>query len=594
MNAPHPLAELIARGVPPALAARLWRRWGDDAAALLRGDPYAALCGLAGVGFAVADQVARRLGCGEEDRRRLRGALRFALRLAAEDGHVCLPPDRALRWAARLLAVPGTDAPADALPAALDDLLDEGALVEDGGVVYLPELLDAEASLAEDLERVRLLGRPPLAGDPDAARRVAACAEARGLALVADQVDALVAALTQPLVAITGGPGTGKTTLLRVLAATVEDLSPRPRLLMAAPTGRAARRLAEATGCEAHTIHRLLEFQPGEDGAAGAFRRHREAPLEADLVVVDEASMLDVPLAAALLAALPDGATLVLVGDVDQLPPVGPGDVLRDVIASGRAAVVRLERVFRQAQGSEVAAEAARIRAGRLPELSEQDPAAALAGGCAFLPAREEGAAGAVVDAVRRLLVAGLDPDALHVMAPVRGGQAGVHALNERLQAALLPDAPGMPELRHGGARFRPGDRIMCVRNNYAKGRDGIFNGQVGRVVALGAGDRPELLARFDGEDVAYGADELDQLALAYASTVHKAQGSEFDVCVLCLVPGHAPLLRRNLVYTAITRARRGLVVVGSREALRRAVADRRVERRHGRLAERLRGAPAG
>jgi exodeoxyribonuclease V alpha subunit len=409
-------------------------------------------------------------------------------------------------------------------------------------------------------------------------RRWTGCA-ATGVTLAPEQQAAVRLALTQRVAVLTGGPGCGKSYTVRAIVALAH--AKHAKVVLAAPTGRAAKRLGELAGLEAATLHRLLQLRPGGDAA---FDRAR--PLEADLVVVDEASMLDVLLANKLVKAIPPGAHLLLVGDADQLPSVGAGEVLRDLLAGERLPRVRLTKVFRQAQRSGVVTNAHRINAGHLPVTQS------LSDFFLFAADDPDQAADLVVDVVASRLLRrfGLDPRReVQVLCPMHRGPAGAGVLNERLQAALTPARPGLAERRFGGRVYRVGDKVMQLRNNYDKGAAGVFNGSVGVVTGLSLEDQ-ELRVRLDeDEEVAYGFEELDELTDAYAVTVHRAQGGEYPCVVVPLVTSAWLMLQRNLLYTAVTRAKRLVVLVGSRRALARAVRTQGAGRRYTALAERLR-----
>jgi exodeoxyribonuclease V alpha subunit len=411
----------------------------------------------------------------------------------------------------------------------------------------------------------------------DWGRRRAAVERKLGLALAPAQAQAVERALAEQVAVITGGPGTGKTTIIRGILEVVEAEGLRVEL--AAPTGRAAKRMHEATGRPARTVHRMLEYIP----AAGGFQRTAQRPLEADLVVVDEVSMLDVPLACALVRALPDETRLVLVGDADQLPSVGPGAVLAEIIASGVVPVVRLTEVFRQAARSQIVVCAHQINQGR----SLDPPPTTGQGELFVIPAEEGPRAAALIEqlvAERIPRRYGLDPvDDVQVLSPTRRGHTGTARLNAQLQERLNP---GGEQLARGEYVLRRGDKVMQIRNDYDKD---VFNGDVGRVAAVDIGAR-SLKVAFDGRVVDYGPEDLDKLVLAYATTVHKSQGSEYPAVVVPLLGEHYMLLQRNLLYTAVTRARQLLVLVASPRALRRALANDLVRRRYTALAQRLRG----
>ncbi len=564
---------LLSHGISPGVAAKVHRRYGASALDVVRENPYRLADEVFGVGFATADRIARSLGIPRDAPQRLEAGLVYALQEAAGDGHVFLPRDRLLEQAASLLEVD---------PEALEEPLDElerrmRVVVErppEPPAIFLPRLHAAEVEVAR---QVRLILESPAPAVTDRGEHAIRWFERRsGLTLAEAQRRALAAVVTEKALVVTGGPGTGKTTLVQGVTAIFGAKGRQVEL--AAPTGRAAKRLAEATGLPARTIHRLLEFNP----ATRAFARSRENPIQAELLVVDEVSMLDVELAAALFAAVPPACRVLLVGDADQLPSVGPGSVLADLIASGALPVVRLEHIFRQAAASRIVLNAHRVNHGRMPELPrpgedsdfffvERDDPAALARTVGEL----------VAERIPRSF--GLDPvDDVHVLAPMHRGEAGVAALNTLLRARLNPG--GGPELIVGSRSFRAGDKVMQIRNNYELE---VFNGDLGRVVSVDPAERT-LIVLFDGRPVQVPTEGLDDLVPAYCSTIHKAQGSEFPAVVIALHHSHHIMLERNLLYTAITRGKRLVVVVGSRRALQRAVSNATQRRRHTRLAERL------
>jgi exodeoxyribonuclease V alpha subunit len=389
-------------------------------------------------------------------------------------------------------------------------------------------------------------------------------------------------ALCQKALVVTVGPGTGKTTILRCIIRILEKKA--LRIHLASPTGRAAKRMAEATGRDAATIHRLLEWSPG----AGGFQRNAERPLETDLVIVDEASMIDIVLMNSLLRAIPLVATLLLVGDADQLPSVGPGTVLKDILDSGRVPAVRLTEIFRQAEQSRIVGNAHRINRGEFPDLSR--PPRGQESDFHFLPEEDaERLQQLIVDLASRRLPAryGLDPlEDIQVLSPMRRGVIGAVQLNAALQTSLNPARSGAMEVMRGGRVFRAGDRVMQVRNNYDKE---VFNGDIGRIARIDTQEQ-EAVVRVDGRPVTYDFSELDELTLAYAATVHKSQGSEYPAVILPIHTTHYPMLQRNLLYTAVTRAKRLLVVVGMKKALAMAVRNNATIRRASRLAGRLSG----
>lgn len=553
-------AFLHGLGLGPGLVRRVLKRFGDDAVRALREDPYVVAETVPGVGFRTADRLGRTAGIAPSDPRRARAAVVHLLRTGADAGHVFLPARELLRGAAEL-GVGG-----DAVDAAIDGLADDGGVVRDGDAVYAAPLFEAEREVAEDLRRrATAAHRAAPERPPEAALE----------GLHAEQAAAVGATLAGRLVVLTGGPGTGKTTTVRAIVAAHRAAD--RRVLLCAPTGRAAKHLSAAAGAQATTVHRALEWSP----AARAFTRDESHPLDADVVLVDEASMLDLALAQKLLRAVPAATTLVLVGDADQLPPVGPGPVLRELLASGVGAVARLRHVFRQAGESAIVRAAHAVLEGRLPEPSP--PRTRGPGDVHFVSAPgDERLADRVLAVLKRAERSyGLDPRRdVQVLAPMRRGPAGTTALNAALRRALNPDArPDAP--------LSPGDRVMQLVNDYDRG---VFNGDLGEVHVVEGGTT---LVRFDDREVAYDAEAADALTLAYATTVHKAQGSEFPAVVLVAVAGHHVMLTRPWIYTGLTRAKRLAVLCGERRAFARAVRNAESQATHSRLAARLREAPS-
>jgi exodeoxyribonuclease V alpha subunit len=569
---------LQSHGVSTHYAIKIYKAWGPRAAELVRENPYRLAAEIHGIGFRSADKIAAALGIARDAPQRLEAGSLHVLALAADRGHLYLPRQELIDEAQNLLETePWRIDRALAALAAAGEVVVEAlpAAPADGAeaAVYLKALHIAETGIAARLQT--LLAQPPLPFEIDLERALDWFARRERLALGPQQRQAIRAGLTRKALVITGGPGTGKTTLVRGIVRILEKK--HQRVLLAAPTGRAAKRLAEATGGEAATIHRLLELDP----RTHAFQRNRERPLACDLLIVDEASMLDAPLAYHLLRAVPDPGRLILVGDVDQLPSVGPGRVLADVIRSGAVEVVRLSEIFRQAERSLIVVNAHRLNQGTMPILESADP-----DGDFFFFARrtpEE-----IVDTVAQLVAKripkgfGLDPVAqVQVLTPSNRGPLGAEILNAALRALLNPEGP---EIHRGGHSLRVGDKVMQLRNNYDLE---VWNGDIGRVSGI---DEVEQRVRvvYDGREVAYDFASLDEMSPAYACTIHKSQGSEFPCVVIPLHSTHYVMLQRNLLYTAITRAKRLVVLVGEERALRIAVGNRRVRARHTRLAERL------
>ncbi len=572
-------------GISPSLAVRIHRHYGKDAVAALRENPYRLADDVFGIGFRTADRIALQMGVPATSPNRLRAGLRYALREMAQDGHVFAPRERLER------AVAGTlDVDVDLVAAETDRLAEEGPLrverFEEGEAVYLAPLHRAECSVAARLRDLLDTGRGECPPSPE---EVSAAAAEAGIELSPEQRDAVSEALCRGVLIITGGPGTGKTTiinsLLRLCRARGLDV------ILTAPTGRAARRMTEATGHEARTIHRTLEVGFSPTGGL-EFQRNEDNPLEADLVVVDEASMVDLVLMHHLLRAVRPPTRLVLVGDVDQLPAVGPGAVLRDLIGSGVLPVVRLTRIFRQAGESLIVLNAHRINRGEMPVLNEKDrdfffieqsdPAEILETVVSLCSRRLP----------QRLVEMGMSPDPLadiQVITPMRRTLIGVDNLNLELQKVLNPPRWGKAEISVGGRILRTGDKVMQIRNNYTKE---VSNGDIGIIRAVDR-ETGQVAVAFPGElgprDVIYEGEELDELVLSYATTVHKSQGSEYPVVVMPVSTQHYVMLQRHLLYTAVTRAKKLVVLVGTKKALAIAVRNNRVEARFSRLAQRLR-----
>ncbi len=572
------LMELLqAAGVQPAHGARIFKQYGPESLAVLRDDPFRLAADIPRIGFQIADAMARHCGLPMDEGERAQACLLHLLEEAWEEGHMFVPREL-------LSERCGTAFNLDyhAVQDALDHLAAEERIALDPDAperpVYLSPLYAAETEICR---RVQAMGMIPMPPAPlDAERIMATVVQRLAIQLSPAQLAILESVFHHRIVIITGGPGTGKTTLIRAIAAVLAAVG--RQYLLAAPTGRAARRMAEVTGRPAATLHKLLGFNLTE----GRFERDQDEPLETEALIVDEASMIDALLMGHLIKALPLSAHLILVGDVFQLPSVGPGTVLADLIASGAAATFELQEVFRQAAESPIIRQAHQVRHGLVPELvpiSAADPLPEFA----FIPQeRLEAVAHTVVDLCSRRIPAQLGWEsgyAVQVLTPMHKGVVGTMHLNKLLQAALNPLAKEGPAL---GGRFHLHDKVMHLRNNYQKE---VFNGEIGAICALDAKEG-RLTVDYDGRAVAYEEADLDELTLAYAISVHKSQGSEYPVIVLPMVTHHYIMLQRNLLYTALTRARHMVVLVGSAKAVAIAVAADQPRRRQSLLAWRLGG----
>lgn len=544
-------------GVGPATTNRIIKTFGTETVATVKADPYALIEFVPGFGFFNADKLAHETGIAHNSKKRIRSGVLHILNGMSGIGHCGCRREELVARSQELLRVEP-----DEIEPVIDDAIGRGdVIVRRGGrfeveVVWKARLFAHELGVADHMRRLQ--GHPPAWGIINAKEAVASISRRSGIALGRDQKAALEMALSSPVSVVTGNPGTGKTSIVRFL---IEDLEARKmQVALVAPTGKAARRLSESTLRKASTIHRLLEGG-GDDG----FRRNESSPILADVIIVDEASMVDAPLMHALLRAIKDGSSLVIVGDVDQLPSVGPGQILHDIITSETVPVTRLKEIFRQAAESRIITNAFRINMGEMPEF----PASGEASDFYYMEAKDtQDAFHKVSDMVLKHIPRrfGYDPKSdIQVLAPMKSGPCGVNALNDGLQRALSTDALSIERYN---TKFSMGDKVIQVANNY---ETGVFNGDMGYVVQVDA-EKKRLRVEFDVGHVTYGFDDLEQLQLAYAMTIHRSQGSEFPAVVIPVLTSHFMMLQRNLIYTGITRGKKLVVLVGQMKALAMAV----------------------
>ncbi|GAA2125065.1 ATP-dependent RecD-like DNA helicase [Glycomyces algeriensis] len=572
--------------VSTSLAVRVYKQYGDAAIGVVKNEPYRLANEVWGIGFRTADSIARAVGIPHDAPERIKAALQYTLSQASDAGHCFLPAPNLVADTVELLGLePGPVAKAlDELAAQGEYVIADEVPAKDSTVParYLAPFFHAERGLAAGLTTLLRTGedRLPAFADVDWDKAFAWLGRRSDAELAPEQAEAVRLALTENVAVLTGGPGCGKSFTVASIVALAKAKG--AKVMLAAPTGRAAKRLAELTGFEARTLHRMLELRPGGDAAYD-----RENPLDVDLLVVDESSMLDTVLANKLVKAVPPGAHLLLVGDVDQLPSVGAGEVLRDLLAAPAIPRVRLTRIFRQAAESGVVANAHKVNHGVLPELEGYPDF------FWFVCDDNEQVADRVVEIVAHRIPKrfGVHPVRdVQVLTPMHRGGPGAGNLNARLQEALAPAKEGLPERRHGGRVFRLGDKVIQIRNNYTKGKAGVFNGTVGLVQAIDAAAQTMTVRTDEDEEVDYEFAELDELVHAYAITVHRSQGSEYPAVVIPVTTSAWTMLQRNLLYTAITRAKRLVVLVGSKQALAVAVRTKGTGKRYTGLTHRLAG----
>ncbi len=576
-------------GFTANMAVRLYREYGDETIAIIKNDPYRLTRDVSGIGFHRADEIARAEGIDPCSSDRMAAAIVFVLQQAADRaGHTYLPREALVEEVCGLLErnsdAEGISPGIDEIEETLQYIENRGLVVREDEAVYLHHYLQCERQIAGRLARIRATASMSAPHAETLDSFISDLQRELGIEYANRQKEAVSWAFRDGVMVITGGPGTGKTTIVRGILELSRRLGGGLEVLLAAPTGRAARKLSEVTDHPAHTIHRLLgySFVNGQP----VFRHNAEEPLEGDVLIVDETSMIDVELASNLLDAVPEGMRIIFVGDADQLPSVGPGNFLRDLIRSKFVPVIRLDTIFRQDEVSDIVLNAHRINDGRFPEFSGND--------CYFLEREPDKISQQVVGLVTRIVEDGHHgTQEVQVLSPMHKGPCGVGNLNQEIQKRLNPPGREKQELHRGGSVYRTRDKVMCLRNNYEKGTSGIFNGNLGTVLDVltpddSEIDEPTLLIDFDGERVTYGRSEMDEIGLAYATTVHKAQGSEFPAVIVVVSLSHYIMMQRNLIYTAVTRAEERLLLIGQRRALQVAIRNNSVDERYSRLDDRL------
>lgn len=573
---------LQSHDVSTSHAARIYKAYGKDSISIVNENPYRLADDIWGIGFKTADTIAMKLGMEKEKYARCRSGLLYSLNKLSEEGHCFALHDQLIAKGCELLDVtePVLSMTLDDMIQVKDVIIEKNVIdvaVQNNGsaladAIYLPPYYFSELGVARKLSV--LLNAKRERGIPNPESIIKAVEKQSGITYDDVQLQAIQSAISSKVMVLTGGPGTGKTTTTNSIIKIYQ--AGGSKIILAAPTGRAAKRMSEASGMEAKTIHRLLEYQP-----ATGYKLNEENPLKGDVLIVDECSMIDVMLMYNLLKAVPEHMTVILVGDIDQLPSIGAGNILRDIIASDMIPVVRLEHIFRQAQGSRIITSAHRINKGQYPEVNNSK-------GTDFFFINDEdpeSTAKQIIQLCQKRLpyTYHLNPiQDIQVLTPMQRGVVGAISLNKELQNALNSQTA---MLRHGGTEYRLHDKVMQIKNNYDKG---IFNGDIGIVSSVDTEER-ELTVLFDGETVQYDISELDELMLAYATTIHKAQGSEYPIVVMPVLMTHYVMLQRNLIYTGITRAKKLLVIIGSKKALALAIRNNSVMKRNTRLASRIR-----
>ena len=545
---------LQSYNVSTSLATKIFKHYGNQAIAIVTENPYRLADDVLGIGFKTADTIASNLGFNHKRYERLRSGIIYTLNKLSEIGHCYATMQELIATAVELL-----DVEVSLINEAINKMIDTKDLIQEDDAIYLPIFYYSELGTAKRLLKLMFSPRSIYFRDNQIALKTS-------IRYDDTQLNAIEAAINNKVLVLTGGPGTGKTTTTLGIIRAYREAG--AQILLAAPTGRAAKRMSEVTGMEAKTIHRLLEMRP-----PNGFQRNEDNPLKGDILILDECSMIDILLMSSLLKALPDNMTLIMIGDVDQLPSVGPGKVLADIIASGVVPVIRLEKIFRQAQKSKIITNAHKINHGEMPYFSDRDAE------FIFIENDEPEKTAKIIVSICSEIIN--NPTEVQVLTPMRRGELGANNLNLLLQAALNPNTIG---LKTAGVEYRLGDKVMQIKNNYEKA---VFNGDIGIVSEVNTVDK-ELTVCFDDKYVIYESSELDELVLAYATTIHKSQGCEFPYVIMPLMKSQYIMLQRNLLYTAVTRAKKGLVIVGERKAVYIAVMNNKIETRNTKLADRL------
>jgi len=574
---------LQSHGVSSGYAAKIFKQYGNQAVTIVKKNPYRLAGDIFGIGFLTADQIAAKLGFDKESQLRVEAGILYVLHELSGDGHVCYPYEPLISKCCEVL-----DVGREPVTQALEKLaLDQNIVIEDINesiddfkenqkAVYLTRLYVSEIGIARRL--LALVEAARSVRDMDANKAIDWVQHRLSITLAAKQRRAVLRAIEDKVMVITGGPGTGKTTIINAILKIFAEL--KARIMLAAPTGRAAKRMSEATGLEARTIHRLLEFSLQK----GGFQRDEDKPLDCDILVIDEASMIDTLLMYHLLKAVPVSATFILVGDIHQLPSVGPGNVLHDIMASAVVPVVALDKIFRQAQSSQIVVNAHKINAGEVPTTQATRATDAQTDFYFIEQEDPEKVLDIILELCKKRIPQhfGFDPlDEIQVLTPMHRGSVGAGNLNQQLQAALNPGEGGVTR---GERTYRVNDKVMQIRNNYD--RD-VFNGDIGRITAI-AWESREVTVTIDGREVVYDFGDLDEIVPAYAVSVHKSQGSEYPAVIVPIVTQHYILLQRNLIYTAVTRGKKLVVIVGTRKAMAIGVNNNKTRQRHTRLKYRL------